>query len=335
MNGLQLTGISRSFGAHKVLHDVDLTVQRGEIVGFIGGNGAGKTTTMRLILGLLEADQGSINWDGNPITAADRRSIGYMPEERGLYPQMKIRDQLVHFALLEGHNMTQATLVTDRLIETLGLEGRANDLVQDLSLGNQQRVQLAAALVGNPALLVLDEPFSGLDPVAVETMSELIRAQAARGVGILFSSHQIELVERISDRVCVLDQGRVVVSGSVSELKRGKGTRWKLTFAQEIDAPLLTRMSNVPRARVKKDVEDTHVVYVAVDVSDSNIPDELLSVAAQIGGLRSIELGQRSLGAILSEQFISEGRGSASSPAPLPNNSSADDQALLTLGGTR
>lgn len=335
MNGLQLTGISRSFGAHKVLHDVDLTVQRGEIVGFIGGNGAGKTTTMRLILGLLEANQGSITWDGNPITAADRRSIGYMPEERGLYPQMKIRDQLVHFALLEGHHMAQATRVTDELIETLGLAGRASDLVQDLSLGNQQRVQLAAALVGNPALLVLDEPFSGLDPVAVETMSELIRAQAARGVGVLFSSHQIELVERISDRVCVLDRGRVVISGSVAELKRGEGTRWKLTFAQEIDAPLLARMSHVPRARIERDDEDTHVVYIAIDFSDSSIPDELLSVAAQIGGLRSIALEQRSLGAILSEQFISEGRGSSSSPTSLAHNSAADDRSLLTLGGTR
>ena len=210
MLGLQVSGVSRSFGEHQVLHGVDLTVARGEIVGFIGGNGAGKTTTMRLILGLLTPSAGEITWDGRPITADDRRAIGYMPEERGLYPEMTVEDQLVHFALLEGRPLPEARQIASELIADLDLRGRENSAVQDLSLGNQQRVQLGAALVGRPTLLVLDEPFSGLDPLAVETMADLLKEQAALGVGVLFSSHQLELVERLCDRVCILNQGKVL-----------------------------------------------------------------------------------------------------------------------------
>lgn len=239
MNGLTLSSISHSFGATKVLDGVSLTVGRGEIVGFIGGNGAGKTTTMRSILGLVTPDRGSIEWDGSPITAADRRRIGYMPEERGLYGQMQVRSQIIHFALLEGMSSQKAARTADELIEILALTGRENSLVQDLSLGNQQRVQLAVSLVGSPDLLVLDEPFSGLDPVAVDTMAELIRQQAARGVGVLFSSHQLELVERISDRVCVLRAGRVVASGSVAELQADQPQRWQLTFDGSVPKGIL------------------------------------------------------------------------------------------------
>ena len=218
MDGLQLDGVSRSFGGHRVLHDVAHGEGRGEIGGFIGVNGAGKTTTMRLILGLLTADSGEITWDGAPITAAHRRSSGYMPEERGLYPDMTVEDQVFHFALLDGADTATARRIASDLIDRLGLRGRERTRVQDLSLGNQQRVQLAVSLVGDPSLLVLDEPFSGLDPLAVETMAELIQAQAARGVGVLFSSHQLELVERLCDKVCVLDGGVVVASGSVAQL---------------------------------------------------------------------------------------------------------------------
>ena len=239
MNGLALTGISHSFGTTKVLKNVDLTVRRGEIVGFIGGNGAGKTTTMRSILGLLTPDAGSIEWDGSPITAADRRRIGYMPEERGLYAQMQVRAQIIHFAMLEGHSARKAARVADELIDVLGLAGRERSLVQDLSLGNQQRVQLAVSLVGSPELLVLDEPFSGLDPVAVDTMADLIRQQAARGVGVLFSSHQLDLVERISDRVCVLRRGEVVASGAVAELQNEQPHGWQLSFDGPVPAGLL------------------------------------------------------------------------------------------------
>ncbi|MEV4953096.1 ABC transporter ATP-binding protein [Paenarthrobacter nitroguajacolicus] len=308
MNGLQLTGISRSFGDRRVLHDVDLTVHRGEIVGFIGGNGAGKTTTMRVILGLLTPDHGEVTWEALPITAKDRRRIGYMPEERGLYPQMPVRDQIIHFALLEGHQAGAAREVADELIASLGLQGREQALVQDLSLGNQQRVQLAVALVGDPALLVLDEPFSGLDPIAVETMSRLIREQADRGVGVLFSSHQLELVERLCDKVCILDRGRVTASGSVVELQDDGKSRWRLAFSRTADS-FAAEVSMARGVNVEFSAADRTTVLVSVDGSGRDVPGEILAAAQRHGGLKSIVSAQRSLADLLAGKFISSGPG--------------------------
>ncbi|MGO2054062.1 ABC transporter ATP-binding protein [Glutamicibacter sp. 287] len=319
MNGLQLTGIVRSFGNRTVLHDMDLSVQRGEIVGFIGGNGAGKTTTMRLILGLLNADRGEITWDGSPITTADRRAIGYMPEERGLYPQMPVREQIIHFALLEGHMGKQARAVADDLIGSLGLTGREKTLIQDLSLGNQQRVQLAVSLVGNPALLVLDEPFSGLDPTAVATMGSLLREQAARGVGVLFSSHQLDLVERLCDKVCVLDQGRVKASGSVAELQNDGQSRWQLRFSANADG-FAAEIAMIRGLTVTLPADDHSTVFVSMSGTDLDLPPALLAAAQRHGSLRSIEAIQRSLDDLLSQDFISAGRGELTINAQLAQN---------------
>lgn len=324
MNGLQLTGVSRSFGDRTVLHSMDLSVQRGEIVGFIGGNGAGKTTTMRLILGLLGPDRGQITWDGAPISREDRRKIGYMPEERGLYPQMPVREQIIHFALLEGHRTLAARQVADDLIASLGLQGRERNLIQDLSLGNQQRVQLAVSLVGNPSLLVLDEPFSGLDPTAVATMGALIREQAARGVGVLFSSHQLDLVERLCDRVCILDQGRVKASGSVAELQDDGASRWQLDFSADAQR-FAAEASLIDGLRVQVAPHDPRRVLVSLDGASQDIPVELLATAARHGSLRGIESVQRSLGELLSEEFISAGRAGIAAAEP----------ATEIVGGTK
>ena len=210
MLGLQLSGVSRSFGEHQVLHGIDLTVARGEIVGFIGGNGAGKTTTMRLILGLLTPSAGEITWDGRPITADDRRAIGYMPEERGLYPGMTVEDQLVHFALLEGKTLPKAKEIASELIADLDLRGREKSTVQDLSLGNQQRVQLGAALVGRPTLLVLDEPFSALDPTTRGDIRDAVR-RVVRDFGctLLFVTHDFSEAQEMSERVGIVLDGRL------------------------------------------------------------------------------------------------------------------------------
>ncbi|GAA1408530.1 ABC transporter ATP-binding protein [Glutamicibacter uratoxydans] len=310
MNGLQLNGVSRSFGNHTVLHSMDLGVQPGEIVGFIGGNGAGKTTTMRLILGLLAADTGEITWDGRPITSADRRKIGYMPEERGLYPQMPIREQIIHFALLEGNSTKAARGIADDLIASLGLQGREKTLVQDLSLGNQQRVQLAVALVGNPNLLVLDEPFSGLDPTAVATMGSLLQEQAAQGVGVLFSSHQLDLVEKLCDRVCILDKGHVVASGSISELKRENQSRWNFCFSRSAES-FAAEAELVEGVSVQLNQENRREVLVSLDHGDGDIPPNVLAAAWRLGSLRGIEPVQRSLEELLNEKYISAGRGKA------------------------
>ncbi|GAA3228811.1 ATP-binding cassette domain-containing protein [Actinocorallia longicatena] len=217
--------MSRSYGEVRALDGLDLDVGAGEIHGFVGGNGAGKTTAMRIVLGVLSADAGEVRWGGVPITTEVQRTIGYMPEERGLYPKMKVAEQLVYLARMRGLPRDRAVASVGKWLERLGVEARAGDEVQKLSLGNQQRVQLAAALVHDPAILVLDEPFSGLDPVAVDVMSEVLRDKAAEGVPVLFSSHQLDLVERLCDRVAIIKDGTVVAAGPVDDLRSGGDAR--------------------------------------------------------------------------------------------------------------
>ncbi|ROO84316.1 ABC-2 type transport system ATP-binding protein [Actinocorallia herbida] len=223
MGNLVLDRVSKSYGPRQALDELGFEVKEGEIFGFVGSNGAGKTTAMRIVLGVLAADSGEIRWDGAPLGDAVRRTIGYMPEERGLYPKMKVRDQLVYLARLRGLSAPAARAATDAWLARLGVAERAEDEVQKLSLGNQQRVQLAAALVHDPRLLVLDEPFSGLDPVAVDVMSDVLREKAAEGVPVVFSSHQLDLVERLCHRVGIVRAGRMVALGTVAEL-RADGT---------------------------------------------------------------------------------------------------------------
>jgi ABC-2 type transport system ATP-binding protein len=216
---LELTDVNRSFGAKQVLRDVTFSVGGGRMTGFVGANGAGKTTTMRIILGVLSADSGRVSLDGTDLGDADRRRFGYMPEERGLYPKMKVAEQIVYLARLHGLKPAAAQKNTMRLLERLGLEERADTPVESLSLGNQQRAQIAAALVHDPEILVLDEPFSGLDPIAVETVQGVLKDRAAAGVPVLFSSHQLDIVERLCDDLVVIADGSIRASGSREKLR--------------------------------------------------------------------------------------------------------------------
>lgn len=177
---LVLTGITKSYGSRRVLDDVSFEVSPGRLTGFVGGNGAGKTTTMRIVLGLLGSDGGRVELDGVALTSADRRLFGYMPEERGLYPKMKVLEQIVYLARLHGMSKADATARATALLTELGLEERLNDTIESLSLGNQQRAQIAAALVHDPEVLILDEPFSGLDPLAVDVVASVLQASAAK-----------------------------------------------------------------------------------------------------------------------------------------------------------
>lgn len=216
---LEIDGISKRYGDVVALQDLTFDVKGAELFGFVGSNGAGKTTAMRIVLGVLAADTGQVRFRGAPIDFATRRRIGYMPEERGLYPKMSVLDQLVYLAELHGMEVNTAHRAAEDLIARLDLRDRRGDEVQKLSLGNQQRVQLAAALVHQPDLLVLDEPFSGLDPVAVDVLSEVLRERAAAGVPVIFSSHQLDLVERLCDRVGIIRSGQMVACGTVDELR--------------------------------------------------------------------------------------------------------------------
>ncbi len=221
---LELRGLTKRYGDKVALDDFSFEVGAGQMFGFVGPNGAGKTTTMRIVLGVLQPDAGEVLWDGRPLDRETRRTIGYMPEERGLYPKMRVAEQLVYLAELHGLEVGEAKASATRWIERLGLEERAEDAVEELSLGNQQRVQLAAALVHGPRLLVLDEPFSGLDPVGVDVLSEVLLAEVReRGVPVVFSSHQLDLVERLCDAVAIVRDGRLVASGGIDELREQRG----------------------------------------------------------------------------------------------------------------
>ena len=225
MSGLEIDAISKRYGNVVALREMTFDVRPGELFGFVGSNGAGKTTTMRIALGVLSADGGQVRFDGEPVTHETRRHIGYMPEERGLYPKMKVGEQLTYLARLHGMSAADAAASAERWTERLCVAGRRDDEVQKLSLGNQQRVQLAAALVHEPRILVLDEPFSGLDPVAVDVMSQVLKEKAADGVPVVFSSHQLELVERLCDRVGIVRSGRMVALGTVDDLRAGGAVR--------------------------------------------------------------------------------------------------------------
>ncbi|WP_430501128.1 ABC transporter ATP-binding protein [Micromonospora trifolii] len=216
---LRLDGVDRSFGDRQVLRNVSFEVSAGRMTGFVGANGAGKTTTMRIILGVLAPDAGEVTWGGTALTRQDRRRFGYMPEERGLYPKMTTREQVTYLGRLHGLDAAAARRSTDALLDRVGLGERGDDLLETLSLGNQQRAQIAAALVHDPEVLVLDEPFSGLDPLAVETVVAVLRERASAGAPVLFSSHQLDVVERLCDDLVIIGDGVIRAAGSRQQLR--------------------------------------------------------------------------------------------------------------------
>ena len=217
--GLEIHELTKRYGDVVALDGVSFSVAPGRIVGFLGPNGAGKTTTMRAILGLVRPDRGEVLWKGEPVGPKERARFGYMPEERGLYPKMKVGDQLTYFAELSGMNGAAAKEAAARWLGSLGLGDREGARLEELSHGNQQRVQLAAALVHDPELAVLDEPFSGLDPIGVESLAEMLVQTAATGVAVVFSSHQLDLVEDVCQDVVIIDRGTIVLAGVVEDLK--------------------------------------------------------------------------------------------------------------------
>jgi ABC-2 type transport system ATP-binding protein len=221
---LVLKDVSKRFGDVVALDGATFEARPGRILGFLGPNGAGKTTAMRCIFGLSRPDSGSIEWNGQPISGDQRLRFGYMPEERGLYPKMKVREELVHFAHLSGLGSGSED-AADQWLRRLGLAGRAHSRVEQLSHGNQQRLQVAVALVHDPELLVLDEPFAGLDPLGTESLAGVLHELAEGGVAVIFSSHQLDLVEDICEDVAIIDHGKVVLTGDLDDLRSAAQVR--------------------------------------------------------------------------------------------------------------
>jgi ABC-2 type transport system ATP-binding protein len=222
---LEITDLSKRYGPVVALDGATFTARPGRIVGFLGPNGAGKTTAMRCVFGLARPDRGEVLWRGKPVDQATRLRFGYMPEQRGLYPRMRVAEQLSYFAQQHGLDSRRAKTATIAWLERLGLADRARSKLEELSHGNQQRVQLATALVHDPELLVLDEPFSGLDPIGTATMTGILHDQVAAGVGVVFSSHQLDLVEDVCEDVVIIARGRIVAQGPIEELRAASGRR--------------------------------------------------------------------------------------------------------------
>lgn len=288
MASLEISSLTKSYGSVQALRDTTFDVRAGEIFGFVGSNGAGKTTTMRIVLGVLASDGGEVRWGGRPIDHAARRRIGYMPEERGLYPKMKVADQLTYLGRLHGLSPSDARDAMERWTTTLGVDGRRGDEVQKLSLGNQQRVQLAAALTHDPDVLVLDEPFSGLDPVAVDVMSAVLHDRADAGVPVLFSSHQLDLVERLCDRVGIIKGGQMVAVGTIDELRRTDHARWVVD-----GPPAETWLGSVPDARALT-LDGTRTV-VELTSTAPDAEQAVLRAALAAGPVREFSLVRPSL----------------------------------------
>jgi ABC-2 type transport system ATP-binding protein len=293
--GLQLIDLRRRFGDVVALDGVSFDVDEGSMVGFVGPNGAGKTTAMRIALGVLEADSGDVRWRGKVVDATDRRRFGYIPEERGLYPKMRVLEQLVYLARLHGVSRAAARTRGMEILETLGVAPRSRDRVESLSLGNQQRVQLAAALVHEPDVLVLDEPFSGLDPVGTDVLIQVLdHERRTRGVPIVFSSHQLELVERVCDRVAMIVDGRIVTEGAIDALRASRAR--KLVRVEVTGAPA-DWFASIPGIRLEAEVP----AGVILELDDGTDDQRVLDLARSVGEVRHFSLVRPTLAELFRE----------------------------------
>ena len=275
---LRIEGLSKRYGDVVAVDDVSLSVPRGRVVGFVGPNGAGKSTTMRSIFGLVEPEAGTMSWNDEPLGHHHLRRFGYMPEQRGLYPKMPIGEQISYFAELKDVDRRDAAARAGELLDALGLADRIDDPLEKLSHGNQQRVQLAVALANDPELLVLDEPFNGLDPVAATVLQDILREQVAGGAAVLFSSHQLDLVERLCDELAIIVDGRIEAAGTVNDVRREAGYR-QVTI--EIDRP----RRPLGDALVAFDVAAASTARATVTLADEARLPELLATAQAVGSV--------------------------------------------------
>jgi ABC-2 type transport system ATP-binding protein len=291
---LEFDGLSRRFGTVTALDDLSFSVPSGQVVGFLGPNGAGKTTTMRAVFGLTDLDAGSVRWNGMPVGATQRRRFGYMPEERGLYPNMLVAEEVEYLGRLHGMDRSSAATATKQWLERLDVADRATSKVEALSHGNQQRVQLAAALVHDPEMLVLDEPLAGLDPTGIDAIGEVLVEQAHAGRCVLFSSHQLDLVENLCGSVVIIDHGRLVARGTVDELATSGPRRLAVRVEGDRQG---TWAQGIPGVTVSE-VDGGEVRLVLDDATDSDV---VLEAARSAGRVTEFVIERRRLSEVFRE----------------------------------
>ncbi|TWT24277.1 ABC transporter ATP-binding protein [Planomicrobium sp. CPCC 101110] len=284
---LHVEHATKRFGNFTAVDDVSLQVGQGQMHGFLGANGAGKTTTFRMILGLLDPTSGKVSWNGKPITYGTSPEIGYLPEERGLYPKMKVEDQLIYLAELRRMPRLEAKREAARWLERFEVPHYASKKVEELSKGNQQKIQLIASLLHKPSLLILDEPFSGLDPVNVEMLKSAIQDFQKQGATIVFSSHRMDHVEELCDNISILDKGKMVLSGSIRDAKRSFGKQ-KVHIKTDGDLSALKSMEGVEKFKKTKD-------GALFQISDDAAAQTLLNESMKLGALRHFAIEEPSL----------------------------------------
>ncbi len=291
---MELDGLTRRFGDLTALDELSFSVAAGQVVGFLGPNGAGKTTTMRAVFGLTDLDSGTVRWKGETVGPADRRRFGYMPEERGLYPAMRVGEQLEYLGRLHGMSGPDAQAATKAWLERLGLGDRAESKVDALSHGNQQRVQLAAAMVHSPELIILDEPLAGLDPTGIDAIGEVLVEQARAGCCVLFSSHQLDQVEDLCEAVTIIDHGRLVVSGRVDDLASSGARRLVVRVEGDREAAWVRGVAGVTLSEV-----DGGAARLVLEESVDS--EDVLKAAMQAGRVTEFVFERRRLSEVFRE----------------------------------
>src|SRR5215469_10412584 len=295
--GLIVEQINKSFAKFKAVSNLSMEVKEGTIFGFLGANGAGKTTTMRMILDIIRPDSGRITWDGRAVSEVPRRNWGYLPEERGLYPKMRVDDQLLYLARLNGLPKQRAFQAMEEWLERFQINANRKKKIEELSKGNQQKVQFLATILHDPMILVMDEPFSGLDPVNANVLKEAFLEMNRRGKTIIFSTHQLEQAEELCQDIVIINKGQSVVQGSVREVKRQPGRQTaRLKLDNDPDAPWLETLKGVQVTKHRQD-------YIEMRIQAHLNPNLIVEVALQHGGIISrFELVEPSLTDIFIEQ---------------------------------
>jgi ABC-2 type transport system ATP-binding protein len=295
--GLIVEHVNKSFAQFQAIKDLSMEVQEGAIFGFLGANGAGKTTTMRMILDILRPDSGRITWSGEEVREVPRRNWGYLPEERGLYPKMKVDEQLLFLARLNGLSKTDAEKELDEWFERFQINANRKKKIGELSKGNQQKVQFLAAILHDPAILIMDEPFSGLDPVNANVLKEAFLEMHRRGKTIIFSTHQLEQVEELCQDIVIINKGQTIVQGSVREVKRQHGRNVvRLKLDNDAEVRWLDTLEGV---QVTKSRED----YIEMQIQANLNPNFIVEAALSHGGIISrFELAEPSLTDIFIER---------------------------------
>jgi len=288
--GFTVEHINKSFGQLHVINDLSMDVKEGSIFGFLGPNGAGKTTTMRMILDIIRPDSGSITWNGKDMREMPRHNLGYLPEERGLYPKVEVQEQLVFLARLNGLSKSAALEQLGEWLERFEIPQYRNVKVEELSKGNQQKIQFLATILHDPLILIMDEPFSGLDPVNANLLKEAFLEMHRRGKTMIFSTHQLEQVEELCEDVLIIDQGQTIIRGSVREVKRQEGRNVaRLKLDNDAEALWLDTLEGVQVTKRRQD-------YIEMHIPSNLNPNLIVEEALRHGGIISrFELTEPSL----------------------------------------